>query len=122
MNFEEFLRDTFENVEELNMDKIRRLALEGNAYFVTLKGKMASSDPKVKEEALQSALEIREFLERRLKQLSEETGFDFLQFTDPSLLTDQQKEMVAEITAKINQYSDVSTSNKNKKVKPVWVS
>jgi hypothetical protein len=94
-NLRDILKEAFENIDDLSADKIGKLSTESAAFFASLQAGLNSSDGKTKESAYRSALEMKEYLEARLKQLSEETGLDFDTLVNLARDTQYKKELFA---------------------------
>lgn len=77
IDFMEYLRETFEDAENLDMEKIKRLAQETKDFFERLEDILRNGSPQAKSRALMSASEIKKFLEDLTQNLSKEGFSDF---------------------------------------------
>lgn len=69
-DFIEAMKQVFENPEQMDTDQIRKLIAETNSYFASLEEVFESDDEKAKEEAIKSALDLKELLESKIHLFS----------------------------------------------------
>lgn len=123
-NFVMFLKENFEDMESFDTDKLLRVTTESAAYFNSLKAVLASEDEDAKRAAHREATEIKDYLEQRMRQLSEITGMDYQQIAElaenPSLLSPEMREQLAEVTYSVNSINSKKVKN-NKMINPKLV-
>lgn len=93
-DFMEFLKESFENPNAMDLEAIRKMISETNKYLASLRSGLESEDPKIKEEALASAAEIQRFLESKASLFAPFMG------AEP---TDEERSILAEIQEGFNQ-------------------
>lgn len=124
--FINLLSEVFENVNNLDPDQVKKLALESTTFLGSLRDKMASSDTKVQEQARSEALEIQQFLEGQIVKLAQAGGMDLEQVIamaqDPAfkeqVFADLQKmeaEMAGKGDMKVNHF--LNTNHKKIKIR-----
>jgi hypothetical protein len=114
IDFMEFLKGTFENVEGLNLEQVRKLVQETNAYFASLENTIEFGDPKSREKAVAAALEIKEFLDSKVNQAGPLPNLD--------TLNDEERGIVDELTLGMKLQKSAKNDNKIKKLKPIKLS
>jgi hypothetical protein len=75
--FINILADTFENIDGLNLDKLRKLTEETVVFVQSLQDKLGSKDPAVQEEAKSTALELKQYIEQQMARLAEKSGLSY---------------------------------------------
>ena len=77
----ETLKETFSDPKNFSPEKLQGLIQETMTYFREMQEKLSSKDPKVREEALQGALEMKKTLEEQMESICALTGLDPSQLT-----------------------------------------
>ncbi len=123
IDFMDFLKETFETPEDLDLEQVYKLAIETKAFFEALEEVLAKGDSKAKEEAITDALEIKEFLDFKAKALSEKLGFNVQQFQEmvknPPKLDEEEREKIVDISSHLDS---INKKPKLKKLKPIHLS
>ena len=119
-DYVKLLKETFQDVSELNPEKVRKLVDATTVLFGDLEAKVASKDPESVKDAEETALAIKEVLEGQMHQLVEMSGMDAEQFKNyaenPANLSDQERDVIAEVKDKL-QVRKTSVPKKFKKPK-----
>jgi hypothetical protein len=76
-SYVDLLKETFEDMENISLEKIQKLSQETANYFSEIQGKL--SDPIGKKEAEVEAAEIQDFLDAQMEKLSQMTGMNLSQ-------------------------------------------
>lgn len=78
-NYQNSLDQMFDGNAPLSADGLKGFFEESLEFVQELQKKLSSPDEKVREEALQSALEIKGKLEAKLQNICEKSGIDLAQ-------------------------------------------
>lgn len=73
----DLLVDTFENVEGLNLDKLKKVTEETVALVRSLQEKLSSKDESSREEAKETAAELKQLVEQQMAKLAERGGMNY---------------------------------------------
>ncbi len=111
IDFMEFLKGTFEDVDCLDLDKVRKIVLETNSYFESLENTLKHGDLKAREAALAATLEIKEFLDSKVGQMTPARNTD--------ALNEEERELLAEMTLGLKLEKSGKSETKIKKIKPI---
>lgn len=114
IDFMEFLKEAFEGVDSLNMEQLRKVLAETNAYFESLENILRNGDAKAKELALIEAFELKEFLDSKATNVSKFKGLE--------ALSDEEREMAVEIDEGIHLVEKGKSKTHIKKLKPIKLS
>ncbi len=107
------LKDSFENMDKLDMEQVQILVSETNRYFSMLTSVLSSGDSEAKESALNEALEIKRFLESNASIISQASGYE--------PITEQEKALWEEMQEGLN-ISGKRKKNISHKLKPIKMS
>lgn len=80
--FIESLGEAFENVDNLNPERIKKLAEETAIVLESLQKKLSSEDPKTQAEAKEAAQEIKRFVEGQMNRLAEMSGLNYQELVE----------------------------------------
>ncbi len=113
INLLQILKDNFKDVDSLNLEKVRKMVLDTNAYFESLESALESGNSQIREEALGEAVAIIEFLDTQVSQLMV-----------PSLdsLNSEEREMVMTMMEGLKLGRSTNNKIKIKKLKPIKLS
>ncbi len=103
----ETLKGTVGDLSALNADKLKTLLDETLRFFQEMQEKMASPETQKREEALQSALELKQALEGQMELLLEQTGYDMSQMAalmETAQYSVNEKEVLDEIKSKLREF------------------
>jgi hypothetical protein len=114
INFMEFLKEAFEDVDTLNQEQLRKVLAETHIYFETLENTLRTGDLRAKELALAEAFELKEFLDSKATNTSKFKGLDSL--------SQQEREMLSEIDEEIRLVENKKNKTHVKKLKPIKLS
>ena len=81
------LKETFQDLKNINPEKLQDLMKDTLLLVKELQDKLKSDDPSVKQEALEQALQIRSSLEEQAAKLTQASG---LSLPELASLLDQQ--------------------------------
>lgn len=93
----EVLSEVFENVEQLNPEKLKKLSEETAQMLGALQAQLNSSDPKVVAEAKNTAMEIKGYVERQIARLAEMSGIDYQELVAMAQNPQFQRDATAEL-------------------------
>lgn len=115
------LKETFEDVAQLTPEKVRKLVDDTSLFFRDIQAKILSKDPELRKEAEEDALLVKEVIEQQMGKLIENSGMGVEEFTafaqDPSNLSEQEQQIVAEMHEKFEAVRELPTAKKKKKKK-----
>ena len=116
----ELLKETFEDLEQLNPEKVKKLAQETVGYFRELQGKFGTTDRKEKDAVENEVLEIKELLEVQMDKILNMTGLSPEQLANMSQteLGQAEKEAIGSMKEQLQEFQPeqrpVKRAGKNK--------
>ena len=113
IDFMEYLKETFDNPEDLDLEKIQSIALQTSAYLESLGEVIQEGDEKAKQQAIEAALEMKEFLEQKVQNVVQQAGVtqeELLALADSPEFNNKEQQVITNI-------SDSLSSSNNKKSK-----
>lgn len=119
------LNETFENLQEINPEKVKELVLEMKKVFFEIQEKIASKDPEQYKQAEEIALQMKDVLEVQMHAMLEKSGMSLEDLRriaqDPSSLGEKEQSLLKELREEFMELAPVEeTAKKAKKVrKPI---
>lgn len=113
INLLESLKESFQNVDSLTLEKVEKMVLDTNAYFESLETALQSGNEMSREEALKQALEIKEFLDEKLSELM---------IPNLETLPREERELVLVMMDGLKLGKSHNNKPKIKKIKPIKLS
>lgn len=93
----EILSEVFENVEQLNPEKLKKLSEETAQMLGALQAQMNSGDPQAVAEAKNTAMEIKGYVEGQIARLAEMSGIDYQELVAMAQNPQFQRDATAEL-------------------------
>lgn len=123
IDFMEYLKETFDNLEDLDLEKIQSIALQTSAYLESLGEIIRGNDTQAKEEAINAALEMKAFLEEKVKSVVQKSGVspeELLAIADNPSFSDEEQQVITNISESLDSFDN--NKSKIKKLKPTPLS
>jgi hypothetical protein len=116
----ERLKGLFGNTSEMTPENIQGFVGETMQQLSSLRESLESNDPKVREEGMRSAQELKEILESQMEGMAKLMGNDpaaLESFMNPSPMDIQDQEILSNAKEQFKHLkSSFSSQNENKKV------
>lgn len=101
----ELLKQMFGDPTQLSPEKLEALIEETMKFFREIQEKIQSNDPKLRDEALQASLEVKQALEQQMDVLCKMTGLDHAQLMamakNPNNMNSEEWKLVEEVRKKL---------------------
>ena len=107
-SFFDYLKETFENLDNLNREKVQELSLESHLFFNSLGEIIQSGDQRARDQIFLLLLELKRFLDAKAYQIGS--------FTDV-LLSEEEEGLLEEMEEALNG-AEKTKVKKQKKIKP----
>ena len=108
----DFLKEALEGLDTLNAEQVRKVLKETNSYFQSLETLLLQGNREATEQALTSALELKEYLDFKATNVAAFKGLETFDDADRDL------------AAEIDQSLSINNTDKTKikKIKPTKLS
>ena len=107
-NYLKSLDQLFDEKTDLSDESLKGFFNESLEFIQQLQTKLASSDEKVRQEALQTSQEMKDKLESQLKEICEKSGIDLEELAsfaeDTSNRSPEEQQAIAEIESKFQAF------------------
>ncbi len=119
-NYINSIKELLGDQASITPEKFESFMGETVEYLSELRMQLASTEPKDREEAITTALELKEVLETQMSVLSQSMGVDFSQLSETDLIermNEGEREAFDSAKEQFSEFKKTISSNKENKIK-----
>lgn len=106
----DLLNETFSDPSKLSLDGLKVFINETVKFFAEIKGRLASGDAAIKEDALNASMEVKKVLETKMDALCKLTGLDPSQLSvmseNPDNMNPEEYDLVQGAKSQFSSFVD----------------